>query len=61
MWIGCGVVVLGCVCAVAPDGEQCLSNYGYVGGDQYQHAVSLGVFSSEARSQRRWAKLEALG
>ena len=42
-------------------GDHGLSDYGYVGGDQYEHAVSLGVFSSESRSRNRQEELEALG
>lgn len=42
-------------------GDRGLSDYGYVGGDEYEHAVSLGVFSSEERSQRRQAEVEAEG
>ena len=42
-------------------GDQGLSDYGYVGGDRYELAVSLGVFSSESRSRNRQNELEELG
>ena len=42
-------------------GDHGLSDYGYVGGDQYEHAVSLGVFTSESRSRNRQEELEELG
>ena len=41
--------------------EQGVSDYGYVGGQETDHAVSLGVFSSESAAQRRQDEVENLG
>lgn len=42
--------------------EEGVSDYGYVGGEgEQQHAVSLGVFSTQERAERRQEEVRALG
>lgn len=41
--------------------DEGLDDYGYVGGEDNEHAVSLGVFSSESRARSRQETVEALG